>query len=444
MDDLDDIDYDALPGVGGAIEGCDCDMCAEYRREFFAEQAAEQEAEDAARVAAGQKPKRRPKKPKRNNPNVPLASIKLLPEASITLAKAVTMLRDPALLAQVREAKNISHWAMVGPLHADVEIDRICHAGASINIQHGNNQPDPNNRYRYEWRPENNRWQYWNDKTKLWQDERVMLSAKPKKRPFYNFRYMITWTNERVKPEYHGPDGVDYTKVQAKALREFLFWLRNKSHWSRFFVGPKDAKTLFECGCILDLSAPSCVVHMMAVAWRISGEMVEMPEQWWALVQKGVEPHLAFGLAQNVQGFDKTADPNANIEPFASKGHNLIGRSTIQQLARLTSGMLYLTDKKGNLRPARTYYSTSSNYAYRGGSEDDWDDDDEPNGNWLDKFPAALKTCVEKPNVFNPANVTKTYYIRASQFHQLWDSGFVWILTEVGKYMDKRGWKGYG
>lgn len=63
-----------FPGVGGAMIGCDCDMCAEYRRAYYAEQEAEQRAEDAERAAKGQKPKRRPKKPKHPNPKVPAAT----------------------------------------------------------------------------------------------------------------------------------------------------------------------------------------------------------------------------------------------------------------------------------------------------------------------------------------------------------------------------------
>lgn len=459
-----DDDEDDLPAVGGAAGGCDCEDCANARRYYYEEMEAKVApladaiVEAAAPVLFAEAPaipkvakaKRVPKPRKQPDLNVNMRDIKLLPEASITLSKAVAMLRDPAMLEQVHAAKNISHWAMVGPLHADVQMDQICHAGAQYNISSGNNvskrsggqrqrhRQSPTNQYRYE---------YWNDVKKAWQTTPIDLSRPADgTRAFYNYRYMITWSNEKVKPEYHGPDGVPYTKAQVKALREYYWWLRNKSHWSRFFVGPTDRKTLFECGCILDLSAPSCVVHFAAVAWRISGEMVEMPEQWYALVQRGVEPHLAFGMAQNVVGFDKTADPNADIEGFYSAGHNLIGRSTIEQLARLVSGQLYMSDRSQNLRPARIYYSTRSNYAYQGGEEEGWDEDDEDGGGniWFDRFPKAAKHMTEKPNRWNPAKMDKSYAMRASLFHHPWSKGMVWVLTEVGKYMDKRGWTGYG
>lgn len=367
--------------------------------------------------------------------DVDINSIKLLPPAPKTLAKAVAILKDPANIETVRKATNISHIAMVGKWHVDITFDRVCHACCSNMVATGNNirQGRGNGNYKERYNAEAEpygRYEYWNDKTNKWQTAYVELSEpEGNKRAFYNYRYMVTWTNEKLKPEYHA-GGVEFTKHQKAALKAWYLWLAKDSQWSRFFVGPKDAKTLVECGCILDMSAPSFIVHLMAVSWRISGEYVEVVEEWYNLCRLGCDPHVAFGMAQNLKGWGDVKD--GVIEPCMSQGHNLMSNPTLNGLARLATGMLKVDDKT-KMRPAFASYSTQCNYVYKGDGYDD---------GWFAKLPKETKVKVkrESKSRWSGTKMVEVEVCPASAWAKPWSAGWLWLNAQIADIIAKKGW----
>lgn len=396
-------------------------------------------AEPAPPLPTVNKPKRKPRArvgkkvmPERN-PNVDIASIKLLPPAPATLAKAIAILKDPENIEKVRAARNISHIAMVGKFKVDIQFDRVCHACCSSMVSRGNNFYNAGQKYMGRYNPNlkpYGAYEYWNDKTRQWQQAYVELTERPagSKRRFYNYRYMVTWTNEKLKPEYHGGDGVEFTKHQKAALKAWYLWLAKDSQWARFFVGPKDAKTLTEFGCILDMSAPSFIVHLMAVAWRISGEYVEVCEEWYNLCQLGCDPHVAFGMAQNLKGW---GDPAGVIEPCYSQGHKLMSNPTLDGLARLATGRLHVDDPF-KLQPAYKSYSTSCNYVYKGDGMDD---------GWFSKLPKELKREETRKSVSRwGGGDQKVTVVPSSVWRNQRDAGWLWLNGKIAETIQKEGY----
>lgn len=430
---VDDFDDDFEP-----LDGCDCDQCNEARaRRGLVEPAPEPEPVPV--VVEGAKPKRNPRArigkkavPKRS-PDVPITSIRLLPPAPATLRKAIAILKDPANIEKVRAASNISHIAMVGKFHTDIQFDRVCHACCSSMVSQGNNFYNKGQKYKERYNADikpYGAYEYWNDKKNVWQQAYVELSKRPEgsKRRFFNYRYMVTWTNERLKPEYHAP-GKEFTKHQKAALKAWYLWLAKDSQWARFFVGPKDAKTLVECGCILDMSAPSFIVHLMAVSWRISGEYVEVVEEWFNLCNLKCDPHVAFGMAQNLKGW---GDMDGVIEPCYSSGHNLMSNPTINGLARLATGRLHV-EEWFNMQPAYSSYSTSCNYVYKGDGYDD---------GWFSKLPKELFSTMERENNSRwggKAKVTVSV-VRSDAWQHQWSAGWLWLNAQIAEVIQKKGW----
>lgn len=364
--------------------------------------------------------------------DVSIFSLKLLSPSPTALKRAVDTLLDPANLNGVRKADNISHVAMVGPLHSNVSIDNICHSMCPNMIAKGNNRDEVdwqygvNMRLRFVETEKIRLFEYLHPRTKKWQDEIPDLPQK--KRAFFHYRYMVNWSNDRQKPEYHS-DGIDFTAEQKDSLHVYYSWLRNESIWSRFLVGPSDRETLYNTGCIIDLSAPSYVVHMIAVAWRIPGEYIELIEQWHHLVKRGIDPHIAFGAVQVLVGFDK---PDGTIQVYCPAGHVLLYASTIELMARLVTGMLHVREKSFS-RQARDFYSTFSNSAYTGRC------DGFGEKSWLCTVPKSLKITVEVDGMFSKKR--KEECVSSAAFQNVYDPGWIYLMSQVGEFINKKEWK---
>ena len=333
------------------------------------------------------KPKRRPRVNKVKRTEVNLRDIRLLPPAKTLLVKAEAILRDEANLEEVRKSKKITHIAVVGAHKTYKQFGYQCHA----------NMPGVISRYD------------WNGR-----------SIESKRRS-YNYRYFVSFSNDCRKAQYY-EENTPFTSLEVKAVRRWYSWWRNKSNWSRFFVGPTDTDTLFRCGCIIDLSAPSFVVHFIAVAWRMPAEYMEMVLEWYKMVRKGVEPHIALGMAQNVQGFYT----DEHIETMYSLGHNLIGIVSIETIARFLSGWCRITDK-ASLKPARESYETYVNYAYS----------EQVSSSWLQTLPKKIR---QEKVIASRWSSSVQSVTPASAFRNPWDAGWASLMVLLNRFLARNGW----
>jgi hypothetical protein len=328
-------------------------------------------------------------------PNYRIADLPLDKQSKSEIAQATRTLKTQEHLDRVRAAYNISHWALVGPDKVEVTIDQVCHASVPYQIR---------NAIMYHVPPK---------------------GKHPAKRPSWPYRYMVNWSNEKQKPEYH-TGGVEFTPDDVVAVKAYYDWLRNRSHFARFFVGPTDIDTLFNYGMILDMSAPSQIVHFLCVAWRMPGEYLDLVVQWHILASRGVDPHIAFGMAQQVTGFQEGSE---GVSPGSSPGHNCLARSSYDQMARLATGILYRLDLGG----ARAHYDTGCC-----GSFNPYDG----RSTWFDLLPDDLCTIKMVPGIFNPARLVERKAVDPSHFASVWSKGIIHIYTEVAKVIDQnKGWK---
>lgn len=336
--------------------------------------------------------------------DIHLRDIKLAKPATATLEKAKAILYGP-LRDQAREAKNVSSWVAVGPYSESAQISRICHA-AMYHVKERRAIPAARTK-----------------KGKYRTRKGKQLISRMDKRPQY--RYLVNYTCHACKPEYWSKYPESHVPFDGKRLRAVMAWydfLANRSHWARFFVGPKDMFTMLHYGHILDLSAPSFVVHFMCVAWRMPGEFIEQVESWFELVERGIDPHMAFGAAMCL-GFE-----DGKIESIRTKGHSLMGTPDITTIARFVKGVAICT--KAELAPSWDYYTTSCNqaYGYRYG------------GSWMEEAKKidALCTIVETPTPWGGTNTSRKF--NPETFRTVFDPGWQWMMRRVMETIALHKW----
>jgi hypothetical protein len=363
--------------------------------------------------------------------NIRLRDIRLRKPAPVVLGIAENLLRDKRDAA--RESQNVTNCAVVGIEKVDVQLDRVCHACLSSMLVH----PDDRDRkYESRWNAKANPWgggyEYYNDQTKEWQQQFVYLTPPKIKRRNYPYRYLVGWSNHQLKPQYAEWDEcAPFRGERLRACQMYYDWLRNHSHFSRFFVGPRDVRTLSRYGYILDLDAPSFVIHTIAVAWRMPGESVELVEEWYHLVQRGVDPNLAFGVVQKVIGFHKGDD--GQLFTYGARGHVFCDVASTTTIARFAEGVAKYEppcskDCHDYMKlPARYTYSTSNLVAWEavyGNSQNGW-------LKQVQKERPELLVEKEVPQLWG--NPIKKTDVAAGAFQRSYDPGFVWLLGKVGE-----------
>lgn len=338
--------------------------------------------------------------------DVRLRDIPLRPPVAPALDKAINILHDKR--DEARAARNVTQAAVVGEKHEAFAMNEICHAMMPrMVVPNG----DP---YAY---------------------PRVLDKGKPAM-----FRYMIGWSNHEIKREYRADTDLQkpFSGEMLRDITMYYDWLRNKSHWSRFFVGPRDPRFLRNFGYILDLQAPSFVVHFMAVAWRMPGEYHEMVLRWAHLVRNGVEPHLAFAIVQDVQGFEI---PDGFIEKEQQwRGHRLIQMLTLEGVARVTAGVCQI-DSLNRLISARRSYSTHCNDCYNVSHYDHLTH--KYTQTWLDvlgdRYKRTNRAYIEEHEDFwhRKSETSKLY---SAMFQSPYDEGIIDLSLRTQMIIRKKGW----
>jgi len=349
--------------------------------------------------------------------DVRLRDIRLRPPCAPALKQALQILKANRDLA--RSAMCVSQAALVGTKQTKLFMNEICHAMLGREV------------VPYDTRDHNT----------------VGFYAVMKKGVAAPYRYLVGWSNHEVKREYRKFDDPQ-TPFKGEMLRDmtmFYDWLHNRSHWARFFVGPRDPKFLRDYGYIIDLQAPCFVVHFAVVAWRMPGEYHEMVLKWAYLVKKGIEPHLAFAIVQGIEGWDK---PKGIIQPDRkSRGHKLIAPLSIEGIARIVTGTVTVENEK-YLMPARRFYTTSVNGCYNPSSYNpvtrrysvDWL---ETIGYKWRKDKTHAKITIVPPLWWDKGGKPTTRYeLRSSLFQSPYDEGFMTLRYWVDGFIRKKGWYG--
>lgn len=300
-----DDDEDGL----GWVPGCDCPSCAAARVMFN------------EKLAAKEKPKA--SKPKLQtlpaNGEINLRDI-VMPKRADSKALKSALLLMSEHLEEARSSTKVSQFILVGGKDTlpTLRLNVICHACLTSDIAFRTGQ----------------------------------------------VRYLAQFSNHQLKPQYHKEDGDQepFEGARLAACQAYWLWLRNESHWSRFFAGPSDVSFLTDYGCILDLKAPSVAAHFAAVAWRMPGEYIELVETWHMLVAMGFDPHISLALAMTTSGYGGTDA----IEVIHSAGHMLLPIVDIEVMARIYTGCVKL-GSASCLTSACDRYSTYTDKCYGAG-----------------------------------------------------------------------------
>lgn len=310
-------------------------------------------------------------------------NIPLLPENPVALKNAIAVLNDPNKLKVVFDSTHISHYAFVGNRIKDVVFhhNRVCHSAVPYQLRAGKNGGQK-----------------------------------------YMWRYMVQYANPQLKGQYNGNGNEPFTDEQQLALDRWYDWLRNRSFMSRAFVGPKDIETLRK-GSIIDLSMPSAVVHLAAVAYRISGEFPEVVYSWDDLCRCGIDPNIAFGMAQNRGGFGT----DGAIQYVSSRGHNLISGIQKEALARFAYGVVDLYTHSA--KPSYESYDIMCNQAWRGKDKD---------GDWDEKLEGVDLISEEYKDFFG--NVCVGTIVPASAFANPWSPGMLSLYKSIEQIADGYNW----
>lgn len=132
-----------------------------------------------------------------------------------------------------------------------------------------------------------------------------------------------------------------YKVVEEVEKITFLEWLYNYSPWSSTFV-TKDHASSWEQGFFIsDLDTPANLVIGGMIASRFTGESLTRLRVWYYLVDKGIDPNLAFLVSLNF-----TAD---NIEPNKFKISYMCNHSPLIDGGDKKKNRNFLDNKPNNL-----------------------------------------------------------------------------------------------
>lgn len=121
------------------------------------------------------------------------------------------------------------------------------------------------------------------------------------------------WNSEETHSEKYG--GYDL----------FLHWMLNDSPWSEVFT-TKHVGLVSKFGAEVDVTKDVYMVHSAATAMRCGIEAPLVPAMFGALVEEGIEPHLAFMASHYVDGtFQDVKPSNCNLHamPFTGESTSL-------------------------------------------------------------------------------------------------------------------------
>ena len=340
--------------------------------------------------------------------DVKLADLPLAKPQPATLRKAMEILYGP-LRDEARRVNNVSSWVAVGQYSVVEQMDHVCHAGM---YQVADDRTIP---AKY--------------KKRGGLRKRKGVEQKERTDKRRQFRYLVNYTCHACKPEYWSGQPECHVPFEGQRLRAVMAWyefLANRSHWARFFVGPKDMFTFLNYGHILDLSAPSFVVHFLCVAWRMPGEYIEQVDNWFELVERGIDPHMALGATMNIGGW------NEQIGIVASRGHRLMTACKINAIAHFVYGVVTVTPEE--MKPANVYYTTSCNQAY--GCRREYGNAK----NWMDEAmeqPELVTTVITK-RAWGGDVETKT--LKLDAFRTVFDPGWQWMMRRVMEHRAAAKW----
>ncbi len=94
----------------------------------------------------------------------------------------------------------------------------------------------------------------------------------------------------------------------------FLHWMLNDSPWSEVFT-TKHVGLASKFGVEVDVTKDVYMVHSAATAMRCGIEAPLVPAMFGALVEEGIEPHLAFMASHFVKGMLH------DVNPYSGNGH---------------------------------------------------------------------------------------------------------------------------
>lgn len=162
------------------------------------------------------------------------------------------------------------------------------------------------------------------------------------------------WGSEESHSEKYGDYGL------------FLHWMLNDSPWSDVFT-TKHVGLVSKFGAEVDVTKDTYMVHSAATAMRCGVEAPLVPSMFGALVEEGVEPHLAFMASHTVKGMFRDVKPsgvNDHAMPFNAYETSLEGFREGFRKERLKGKTFQKTHRDDN---GGTYHGVGACFSGIGG-----------------------------------------------------------------------------